>query len=80
MHDELERLRDVARAAAALLRAQVAWHAYCGPLLNRLSEAAATADFHLQVSRLKTLAVDREVELVLAIARLAEVNPALVNG
>jgi hypothetical protein len=80
MNDELERLRDVARAAAALLRAQVAWHAYCGPLLSRLSEAATTADFHLQVSRLKTLAANREVELVVAIARLAEVNPTLVSG
>jgi hypothetical protein len=80
MGDELGRLRDVARAAAALLRAQADWHAYCGALLGRRSESAAAEDFYRQAGRLKTVAADHEVELVLALARLAELNHELVDG
>jgi hypothetical protein len=73
MNDELERLRDVARAAAALIKADdeskatmKGWQERTKPPpIDELKE------FH----RLSEVYFTRRVELVAALARLVEPNP-----
>ncbi|HKB02819.1 MAG TPA: hypothetical protein VKD90_11410 [Gemmataceae bacterium] len=79
MTDELERLRDVARAAAEWLRAE-------GSYRNRVRAAVEspaeprTQAFADELYRLSAVVGDQEAELVRALKRLAEVNPDLISA
>ena len=71
MTDELERLRDVARATVAFLKAEDEWYA-----LRRNLMANPQLPEDLEVTRrLCDTAISRRVELDQAIARLGEASP-----
>ena len=79
MNDELERLRDVARAAAAHMRAEDEHDSFLFGLRIRPEDEWAPDEVE-QLHRLSLATVDRAQELIQALARLAEVSPELVGG
>jgi hypothetical protein len=79
MNDELERLRNVARAAAAMLRAQAAYQAHAAQLRDRPADFSITHELG-DTHRLASAARAGEEQLIAALARLGEVNPSLVSG
>jgi len=70
--DELERLRDVARAAAALIQADDESTASIRPLRD---QEEPPVDQLKEVHRLGGIYFARRAELVAALARLAELDP-----
>lgn len=78
MNDELERLRDVVRALVAERRAFTVWSETMN--LRRSKELKPTEESIQEMRRLATIHFDRKRDLDAALARLAEVNPELVNG
>ena len=74
MNDELERLRDVARAAAAYLKADDESLASLRPFSDGPRQPPTEASVQ-EARRLSRAAHDRRTELVQALARLAELNP-----
>ena len=78
--NEHELLRDVARLAAAMLRAEAAYQEHMTPAVARRDDLSIwTPQFIEENHRLAKDAADREDELVRALDRLAAVNPELVG-
>jgi hypothetical protein len=77
MNDELERLRDVARA---LVAESQAWAAQMGHLADQRAQGLFDIVGDREAARLGRLILDRTWDLDQAMARLAEVNPELVTG
>jgi hypothetical protein len=79
MDNELELLRDVARAAAAFVRAQQVYVEFMLPHAGK-PEGQWGMDVVKGAARLAATTTEREEELARALDRLAEVSPGLVNG
>jgi hypothetical protein len=77
MGDELDRLRDVARAAAAMVRAQAAYQAHGAQLRDRPADFSITHELG-DTHRLATAARAGEEQLIAALARLGQVAPDLL--
>jgi hypothetical protein len=78
MNDELDRLRDVARA---LVAESQAWAAYTGHIIDRMAKGMTPAEAgDREAHRLALASNGRTRELDQAMARLAETNPELVAG
>jgi hypothetical protein len=73
MSDELERLRDVARAATAFIKADDEWSTHVHDWPDR-TDAPPVEDIR-EGHRLSDVCNVRRAELVAALARLAELGP-----
>jgi hypothetical protein len=73
MNDELERLRDVARAAAALIKADDESAARIRPLRDQ-SEPPPAEELR-EIHRLSGIYFARRAELVTALAQLTKLDP-----
>ena len=74
MNDELELLRDVARAAAAVLRAQAACQAHAAQFRDRPADWSISHELG-DAQHLATAARAGEEQLIAALGRLGKVNP-----
>ena len=74
MNDELELLRDVARAAAAVLRAQAACQAHTAQFRERPADWSISHELG-DAQQLATAARAGEEQLIAALGRLGKVNP-----
>jgi hypothetical protein len=77
MNEELERLRAVARASAAFLKAEDEAAVPVQALRDEGGEPSP--EMEQEIRRLWEIASNRRDELAEALARLREVNPELVN-
>lgn len=71
--DEHQRLRDVARAAAALVKAQDEWKAACPPTYESADDP--NGETLQRIQQRAEVYYARLAELTAALARLAEVRP-----
>ena len=74
MSDELERLREVARAAAAMLRAKAAREAHSAQFRDRPADWSISHELG-DAQQLATAARAGEEQLIAALGRLGTVNP-----
>jgi hypothetical protein len=79
MDDELERLRDVARAAAEWLRVETSYRDRVSAAVDAPAEPRPQA-FTDELYRLSSAVSRQEAELVRALKRVAEVNADLVSA
>ena len=77
MNDEFDRLRDVAWASAAFIKADDDFESFMRPW-HEQRDPKPTNDVYLECGRLTELRKARRRDLVQALARLADVNPDIL--
>jgi hypothetical protein len=79
MDEERDHLRDVARAAAAWVKAEADYHALIRPTAEDAANAPWPKAFTDELHRRAVEVAQRHDELVRALSRLTEVAPGLLD-